>query len=355
MNARSRQLGVSLVELMVALLLGLVVVGAAMAVFLANKQTYVATETIGRLQQTSRVAFELMARDLREAASDACGAGLTDAVNVLNDPAGRWYTDIAGGIRGYAGGAAFPDAAFGTGESDRVAGTDAVEVMGAGPAIATIVKHNPPAATFQVNTTSHGVSSGDIAIACDAEHAAVFQVTSASALNSTIVHNTGTVPGGPGNCTQGLGAPLDCSSPGGTAYQFGCEFGGTQAGTDCTDPADQWSAFIAPLRALRWYVGCNGRVACDQPGGRSLYRARLDNNGGTLATERDEIAEGVADMALGYLVAGSAGYVDAPAVSDWGAVVAVRVQLDLAGSDLVDGQQLQRTLEHVVALRSRAP
>ena len=355
MNARSRQLGVSLVELMVALLLGLLVVGAAMAVFLANKQTYVATESIGRLQQTSRVAFELMARDLREAASDECGAGLTEAVNVLNNPAGRWYTDISGGIRGYAGGAAFPDAAFGTGESDRVAGTDAVAFVAAGPAIATVVQHNPAAASFQVNTTQHGLSSGDIAIACDAEHAAVFQVTSASSANSTIVHNTGVVPGGPGNCSQGLGAPLNCESPLGTAYQFGCEFGGTQAGTDCTVPEDQWSAFIAPLQALRWYVGCNGRVACGEPAGRSLYRARLDNNGGTLATERDEIAEGVTDMALGYLVAGGAGYVDATAVTNWGAVVAVRVQLDLAGSDLVDGQQLHRTLEHVVALRSRAP
>jgi type IV pilus assembly protein PilW len=354
-NAHRRQRGASLVELMIALLLGLVVVGAAMAVFLANKQTYVATESIGRLQQTSRVAFELMARDLREGASDECGAGLADAVNVLNGPSSRWYTDVLAGIRGYAAGSAFPDAAFGTGESDRVAGTDAVALMSAGPAIATIVKHNPPAASFQVNTTGHGLSSGDIAIACDAEHAAVFQVTSASSLNTTIVHNTGTVPGGPGNCTQGLGAPLDCASTAGSAYQFGCEFGGTQAGTDCTLPADQWSAFIAPLRALRWYVGCNGRIPCSEPGGRSLYRARLDNDGGSLAVDSDEITEGVSDMTLGYLVSGGTGYVDASAVGNWSAVVAVRVELALASPDLVDGQPVTRTLEHVVTLRSRAP
>ena len=353
MNARGRQRGASLVELMVALLLGLVVVGAAMAVFLATKQTYVATESIGRLQETSRVAFELMARDLREAGSDACGAGLAEAVNVVNTPASRWYTDVAGGIRGHAGGSAFPDAAFGISESDRVAGTDALEFVSAGPAIATIVKHNPPAASFQVNTNQHGLVSGDLAIACDPEHAAVFQVTSASAMNATIVHNTGT--GSPGNCTGGLGAPLNCGSPLGTAYQFGCEFGGTQAGTDCNNPADQWSAFIAPLRALRWYVGCNGRVACNEPGGRSLYRARLDNNAGTLAVERDEIAEGVSDMALQYLADGGAGYVGAAAVTDWSAVTAVRIRLELSGRDLVDGQRVTRALDHVVTLRSRAP
>jgi type IV pilus assembly protein PilW len=341
------------VELLVALVLGLVVVGAAMGVFLATKQTYVATESIGRLQETSRIAFELMARDLREAGADACGAGLADAVNVVNTPPARWYTDVTRGIRGFAGAAPFPDAAFGTGASDRVAGTEALEFVSAGPAIATILKHNPAAATFQVNTTAHGMVSGDIAIACDAQHAAVFQVTNASAANANIVHNSGT--GSPGNCTKGLGAPLDCSSPLGTAYEFGCAFGGTQAGTDCTQPANRWSAYLAPLRALRWYVGCNGRVACDAPGGRSLYRSRLDNNGGVLAVERDEIAEGVSGMSLQYLVQGGAGYVGAAAVPDWSAVTAVRVRLQLTGRDLVDGQQVERVLEHVVTLRSRAP
>ncbi len=353
MSARHRQRGVSLVELMVAMLLGLLVVGAAMAVFLATKRTYVATESIGRLQETSRIAFELMARDLREAGSDECGAGLAGAVNVVNLAGTRWYTDASAGIRGYAAGTPFADGAFGTGVSDRVAGTQAVEMVSAGPAIATVESHNPAAATFLVNTTAHGLASGDIVIACDAEHAAVFQATNAVSTSRSIVHNTGA--GSPGNCTKGLGDPLDCTSPNGTAYQFGCEFGGTQAGTDCTDPADQWTAFLAPLRALRWYVGCNGRAACDQPGGRSLYRARLDNNAGVLQVERDEIAEGVSGMALEYLQAGGAGYVGAASVSDWSAVTAVRVELGLEGRDLVDGQHVQRTLAHVVTLRSRAP
>lgn len=353
MNARRRQRGASLVELMVALLLGLVVVAAAMGVFLANKQTYVASESIGRLQETSRVAFELMARDLREAGADACGAGLATAVNVINGPAANWYTDVAGGVRGYTGAAAFPDAGFGTGEKDRVAGTDAVEFVSTGPAIATVERHNPAAATFLANTTAHGLRSGDIAVACDAEHAAVFQVTNASSASRSIVHNVGI--GTPGNCTQGLGSPLNCASPTGTAYQFGCEFGGTQAGTDCTDPGDQWSAFLAPLRATRWYVGCNGRAACDAAGGRSLYRARLANQGGGLVVARDEITEGVDGMSLEYLARDGAAYTGAGVVADWGAVVAVRVRLQLASRDLVDQQQVRRTLEHVVALRGRTP
>src|SRR5690606_22126939 len=63
-----RMAGLSLVELMIALALGLVVSGAAIGVFLANQQTYRSTESIGRIQESARVAFELMAREVREAA-----------------------------------------------------------------------------------------------------------------------------------------------------------------------------------------------------------------------------------------------------------------------------------------------
>ena len=62
-RSAARQLGLSLVELMVALVLGLLVVGAAIGVFLSNRQTYTATESLGRVQENARVAFELMARD----------------------------------------------------------------------------------------------------------------------------------------------------------------------------------------------------------------------------------------------------------------------------------------------------
>ena len=62
----------SLIELMIALVLGMVVVAAAASIFLANKSTYKATETLARVQENSRLAFEMMARDIREARGSAC-------------------------------------------------------------------------------------------------------------------------------------------------------------------------------------------------------------------------------------------------------------------------------------------
>lgn len=351
---RAAMRGVTLVEMMVALVLGLLVAGAAMSVFLANKQTYIASESIGKLQANARVAFELMARDLREATANACGTDLSGAANVLNSPLSRWYTDYGTGIVGYDGATAFGDAAFGTAEAQRVAGTDAVEIKSTSPGLVTVKNHNPASAQILLNTTAHGLAVGDIAVICDAQHAAIFQVTNVQAgASPALVHNTGT--GNPGNCSKGLGIPVICSPPTGTSYRFGCAYGGSDATIDCSLDENKWAAYVARLQALRWYVGCNGRADCADAAGRSLYRSRLDTSGATPVVEHDEIAEGVTGLSLAYLVDGEDAYVAPAAVSDWRQVVAVEVGLDLTSQDLVDGSPVQRRLTHVVALRSRAP
>ena len=112
-----------------------------------------------------------------------------------------------------------------------------------------------------------------------------------------------------------------------------------------------WTAILARIRATRWYIGYNKR------GGKSLYQSALRNNGGTLVLDSNEIADGVDGMALSYLARGGSAYQAAGAVSDWSQVVAVRIQLALAGQSRVgtDGQPLQRSIGHVVAIRNRAP
>lgn len=70
--------GFSVVELMIAMALGLLVVGAASAVFLSNQRTYQANEGLSRVQESGRVAFELLAREIRAAGGAAC-AGFAPA------------------------------------------------------------------------------------------------------------------------------------------------------------------------------------------------------------------------------------------------------------------------------------
>lgn len=71
MNMQKRdqhqQGGFSLVELMIAMLLGLVLIYGVINVFLSSSQTYRLQEAMFRVQESGRFALDIMARDLRDA------------------------------------------------------------------------------------------------------------------------------------------------------------------------------------------------------------------------------------------------------------------------------------------------
>lgn len=337
LNHARHEAGFSLIELMIGMLLGLIVTAAAIGIFASNSNTQRATESLGRIQENARVAFELMARDIREAGGNICSRNLPVA-NVLNNPGAAWWAS-APMVRGYDGAQAFPDAAFGSGAGQRVNGTDAIELVSTSASGLTVVSHNPTSAQFQVNNSSHDLAVGDIVLACDNRQQSVFQMTGPSSTNNTVVHNTGGGGPSPGNCSKGLGFadPIDCSTNG-QSYEYG--------------PNSQ----VAKLRAARWYVGNNGR------GGRSLYQAALRNNSGTPGVTAEEVAEGVTDLQFEFLPIDGAAYQVATGIADWSQIAAVRVTVTLRGgqgsiSENVgtDGASLQRQFTHVVTLRNRLP
>jgi len=59
-----QQRGLTLVELMIAMTLGLIVIGALIAVFVANNQTYRQNEALATLQDNARFALDVITRDL---------------------------------------------------------------------------------------------------------------------------------------------------------------------------------------------------------------------------------------------------------------------------------------------------
>lgn len=334
--ARSTVRGLTLVELMIAMMLGLLVVGSASAIFISNRATYRATEGLGRVQENGRMAFELMARDLREAGGNPCGNAdrkePLKLVNVLNNPAAQWWTNWNNGIRGYE--AAIP----GGNPPGRVVGADAIDLMSAdSSSAATISNHDPDAAVFDLNTADHGFRTSDLAIVCDWRQASLFQIT--DAVNNNIKHANGGA--GPGNCSKGLGYanPAVCTATG-KKKQYG------------PNPVDnKANATIVRMQPVRWYVATTAN------GGRSLFRSALVNTGGVLAVTEQEIAEGVNDMEIQYLLDGAANYVDATLIpaDRWNDVNAVRVTLDILSADGagVGGAQLQRRIAHTVTLRNR--
>lgn len=66
-NRLGFQDGVSLIELMVALVVGLILLAGLIQVYLSNKQSYNAQEQLARMQENGRFAMELITRDLRRA------------------------------------------------------------------------------------------------------------------------------------------------------------------------------------------------------------------------------------------------------------------------------------------------
>lgn len=341
LHGPARIRGVSLIELMVALVLGLIVTGSALTLFLTNQQTFTATENLGRVQESARVAFELMARELREAAGNPCDGRLVLA-NGLVDLTGNWWSDwgdpdgLGGiaeqpGLFGYAAAAPFADAGFGSGEGQRVSGTDAIELKAAVPvsanlAVLTTGMGAVSSGDIQVSSVD-GLSVGDLLVLCNYVNASLFQATGFS-----------------GNAIEHASGSADWENRSGTLEKIV---------TTAEGNYDEGS-IISRLHASRWYIGNNGR------GGRSLYRATLRNEGGSLDDGIDEVAEGVTGMTLEYLTQSGTDYVPAGSVAAWNdagnRVVAVRVALTLAGQDRIgtDGAVLQRTLQHTVAIRNRS-
>jgi len=331
----SPQAGFSLIELMIAMMLGLFLIGGVVSVFLSNRAVYRQNENLSRMQESARYAFEVIARDLREAGGIPCGSNLPTG-NVLNDADTTWWANWGEGLHGYEGTETLPAKAIGTATASRVSGTDAVSIL-SGTAYngTTVTDHNPTAAEFKVNTTAHEIVDGDVLMVCDFKQAAIFQTTNANDSNVTIVHNTGGSQA-PANCSKGLGYPTICATNG-EEYSF--EDGG----------------ILTKLSSNAWYIGYNSR------GGKSLYRVKMYNSGGNAATQADEVAEGITDMQLQYLAKDASGnlasnYVDATSITTWTRVVAIRLIFTLQSLENVatgTAQPLTRTWNATITIRNR--
>lgn len=328
--------GLSLVELLIATVLGLIVAGAAVTLFATNRVTYAVSENMGRIQESTRIAFELMSRDLRDGGGNPCDNGSSLSYPMTNglSASSTWWANWSNWMVGYTGATAFPDAAFGTGAGQRVAGTDAIEIK-AGDIVTYTTAESVTASAAVAVASVAGLVANDILIICDYRSAAVFKAT--SFVGNTILHATG------GTAPTNLSADIATAPPADASYPI-------------TGVPPEWSvnAAIARGRASRWFVGCNGRVACDQPGGRSLFMTTLRNNAGTLAGSTDEIAGGVSGMTLQYLQNGGNAYTDAAGVTDWTTVVALKITLTITGTERIAGNNLpiSKTVQHVVSLRN---
>jgi len=94
-----RQQGFSLVELMVALLLGLLITGAAVQLFLTNQRSFLLQQTLSRVQENGQLFVRFLVTDLRRT-----GLEMTGVASAI-DKGVRFAS--AGGLPGSSNGADF--------------------------------------------------------------------------------------------------------------------------------------------------------------------------------------------------------------------------------------------------------
>ncbi|RUL74047.1 prepilin-type N-terminal cleavage/methylation domain-containing protein [Dyella choica] len=327
-----RRRGFTLVELMVAMLLGLIVIGGVTSVFLAGQQTYRTNDALGDVEDGSRTAFELLARDLRNAGLTGCDNTNGRIANVLSNST-LWYTNWNDALYGYDDASTDPALNGLTGVGAPVAGNSSVHVLSTALTDVT-VSFTPgsgqgSSANIHITAGTSQLAANDLIMVCDFDHATILQITNYSG-NQTVVHNMGT--GSIGNCSKELGYPVLCT-PNGNHYDF------------------QSNARIAVLTANTWYIGTN------PVGGQSLYRLNVGHGTGGVAAAPQEMVRNVTVMKVQYLQPPNTAFKTAALMTNWAAVDAAQIQLTVKSAnlraDVTNSTALSRSFTSTTTVRNR--
>ena len=174
------QNGVTLVELMISLVIGLLILAGVTSVFFASRTTYTYNETLSRIQENGRLALESLSFDIRMAGFFGCGKADLIPINVIaNDPP---IDKIDGGVavRGHTygdAGAAFVDSGLLKGIAD----SDVIVIRRASPNPLNLVGNLSTAnANIQVASNPDGFVAGDALLVTDCTVGDLFRATNVS-------------------------------------------------------------------------------------------------------------------------------------------------------------------------------
>lgn len=338
-----RVAGFTLIELMIAMILGLIVIAGVTSVFLAGQQSYRTNNALAEVEDGSRIAFELMARDIRGAGLSSCDSTNSRIANALNGGSANWYADWGNPVHGYPDGSTDPALSGITGAGAPVAGIPSLHIINAGNLDASVsTTPSDTAANLRINQPSNNLQVGDIIVVCTLTgpepHTSIVQITGPGKVGSPItgvvvVHNTGA--GTPGNCSKGLDYPTVCSTNGSTTN---------------LEP----NSPISKLSAADWYIGTN------PAGTRSLYRLTINGYADITKTPGggtpQEMVRNVTNMAITYLQPPNTNFVPAASVTDWSVVTAVRVTLTVGSTfqrASVNAQAISRVYSATTTIRNR--
>ena len=309
-HSRSRHRGFSLVELMIALVLGGLIIAAVGTVYMGSRQSFRSQEALARMQEGVRFAFETMSYDMRQVGfgCESVNAGPVNAT---------WYNNLfIRPLLGYESGVGLPAAVVGA-----VANTDAVMILRAD-------KSRESRMTSATTTAAaHGISVNGLAVVTETYSDATIYTATAAA-GTAITLNAG-------SAISCKGAPIVASA----------------------------NFRLMPLSGHIYYIRNNGA------GEPSLYRETLGADG---TTEAQELVEGVEDMQITYGVdttvasvaecpddgCSADAYVAADTAGiDWNRVVSMRIVFNMRSTETNVGEggdgRIRKVFTTTIAARNR--
>jgi len=364
-NMHPRSRGFSIVELMIALALGVVITAGIVQLFVANDRTYTLLNGQARLQESARYAFEFIKENARSSGFLGCGP---EQENIVKGLRGSWPMlyefDVTTAIAGYDGRpdgswapslAALPRTESGITTNAYVAGTgvDTTAIVPGTDVVAfrrvraperrlmqTLQPLGDPVVAAPGGDPGFGV--GDIVVVSDCEQAAVFRVTGLAVAGNqaTVLHATSAAGDPYENATiiESPTGPVPATlSIVGRSYTVEATIGAVETTI----------FFIAPG------AGTNNRGAVPL----SLWQRAGTN-------PPVELVAGVEDLQVLYgidttLEDGAPNinrYVTFDQVPDPNQIVSLRVTLTVSSVDAVDeGNLLRRTMSETIVLRNARP
>jgi len=391
-SSSHNQRGFTLIELMISLLLGILVVIAVSSVFMSGRRAYGTTQGINRIQESQRIAFELMSSDIRSAGSYVCPT-LADPVWQAGSNSEDWPETrymLAVGLEGNSplflekSKSLDPDfdsilLSIDSAASARSAGSEQQYYP--------IIEHKAPSDPlklvgdnsrdlFRENTSARSYM---YVVACNIDVAIVAGTTLGQITPNTINFEPGT--GSRQRCGTGFSRhpPNDCAADPNRGYCFWGKLS-DEISDDQKQICGEWSssqAFVVNLadydpligeEANAWYVdnaGNKGYLVNPARGGiitegvtHLELRYRLRNTSEYLGA--DEIRAN--SPAFDFTKRQGVGSTKTPSVhtshtyaSDWAKVDSVYLKITFKSPDNIkgtDGDLLERSMETYIAVRS---
>lgn len=359
--------GFTLIELMVAMVLGILLIAGVLQLFFGSRQTFSNNESLARVQENVRFSMEELKSGLRGATHFGFCGTRPEPLAHLNLPSGNWTGAVFGpnttmvgwefggtGLNGsHTIAAAYPTAAAGSWTSrptqpngssptlglpnvftssatvQPVAGSDVILFRRLEPIPGVTANATSAASDSFINLDGpHGLDQGDLVVVTDCTNADYFR--NQSSTGNQLNRNAG---GSCGSC------PLN------------------------QPPVGDWSTLIDQtlqvyrVQVFAYFIGFN--TERDRPG---LYR--LDLSGCSCGSDPDdliELVDGVENMQVlyGYSLPGSEGgdgktveagrWLTAGQFSDWWPIIGARIALLYRSPDAAGMDALEQTFNLVGA------